>query len=175
MGSPNRTLLIDAATLAAPLALVLAARVFFAPAPSMAGPAPASQQPPAPPAAPAAKQDLTTEQRKAADWLAANSVFKGIASPLDHPVAAPPTPAPEPTSVAQEPEPAPPENPLAGLKLTGILGTDSAGLAAINGRVYRVGDQVRRGLIVKSIDAKTGAVVFSQEGGQDLTLRRPRH
>jgi hypothetical protein len=174
----NRTLLTDAATLAAPLALVLAARAFFAPAPSIAGSTPAAQQSLPPPAAPTQLAKLTPEQVKAADWLASMPSFKGMTSPLDHPVAAPaPIPDPAPTVEVSEPDPAPSPaaDPLAGLKLTGILGNDQGGLAAINGRIYRIGDTVRPGLVLKLIEAKTSTIVFVREDGTEIRLRRAPH
>jgi 2-oxoglutarate dehydrogenase E2 component (dihydrolipoamide succinyltransferase) len=179
VGSTNRTLLTDAATLFAPLALVLGARVFLAPIPSMASSTAASQQTLPPPAAAPAAAKLSPEQKKATDWLAALPSFKGLASPLDHPIAAVvPAPAPDPVAAAPDspaPDPAPAVNPLAGLKLTGILGNDSGGLAAINGRVYRIGDTVRPGLVLTLIEAKTGTIVFKRDDGTELSLRRPPH
>lgn len=176
MSSKHRTLVIDAAAVACPLILVVAVRTFFAPAPSDASPTKPATSAAAPvivPVATAAK--LSAEQQKAVDWVSTLAPMKGLVSPLDHPVAAPPPrPAHEPESQAPDatPEPIPASDPLGGLKLTGILGNDDGGLAAINGRVYKVGDFVRQGLKLKLIEAKSNTVVFTLDDGTELKLHR---
>ncbi len=178
MASSHRTLLVDALTLATPLALVLGVRVFFAPAPTAPSAAAAvSHQTSTPLPAPVAPAKLAPEQQKAADWLAALPSPKGVASPLDHPVPAAPPPQAEPqtqvTVPTLDPSPEPELDPLQGLKLTAILGNANGGLAAINGRVYKAGDLVRTGLHLKRIDAKTSTVIFSRDDGSELRLCRP--
>ena len=177
MSSKHRTILLDACAIACPLILVVAVRTFFAPAPSAAGtsPAPGGTQVPAViPVAAAAK--LTPDQQKAADWIAALPPMKGLASPLDHPVPATPPPSIEPQTAAGEPvdqpEIAPVVDPLAGIRLTGILGNKDGGLVAINGRIYKVGDPVRPGIKIKLINAATSTVTFSLEDGTELKLHR---
>ncbi len=172
MPSKHRTLLVDACAVGCPLILVMAVRTFFTPAPSDASPAGAAPTPPAAPAAAPAPVKLDPQQQKAAEWVASLASVKGLTSPLDHPTAAPP-PRPEP-KIDNEPtpEPAPAVDPLAGLKLSGILGNDDGGLAAISGKIYRVGDQVRPGLKLKGIDAKTNTVIFTLDNGSEIKLHR---
>jgi len=173
--SKQRTLLVDAATVSCPLILVVAVRTLFTPAPSQASAPKASPAQPTPAVVPVAgPAKLTPEQQKALDWIAGLPPMTGLVSPLDHPIA--PPPVVQQAAHEPDPEPAPATtpavDPLAGLKLSGILGNETGGLAAINGRVYRVGDVVRPGLKLKLIDARTNTVTFSQDDGSELKLHR---
>ena len=86
----------------------------------------------------------------------------------------PPPPPVQPAAPEPAPEaaPAPAIDPLANLKLSGILGNETGGLAAINNRIYKVGDTVRRGLTIQSIDARTNTVILRQSDGSELKLHR---
>lgn len=63
---------------------------------------------------------------------------------------------------------------LAGLRLTAVLGTNSGGLATINGRICRVGDEVRPGLKVVKIDSRSSSVELETEDGETLHLSADR-
>jgi hypothetical protein len=118
----------------------------------------------------------TAEQARAAQWV--RSLGTGaLASPLDHrappPVAEPPKAQPEVKPPAPPPTPA--ENPLAGLSLTATLRQkDGSGLAAISGKIYRVGDQVGRGCKLVGIDTSENKVELQLPDGTKAQLSRSR-
>jgi hypothetical protein len=165
---------LDVLAIGGPLALIVAMRALLAPSPATAtaqGPAPAvaplTPVANAPTPSPAA---TTPEQARALEWLAA---FRpgALESPMDHPVPA----AAYTTPVEPEPTPVPeatPENPLAGLRLTAILGNSEGGLAAISGRVYKAGDTIRPGLTVRAIDAYANTVTLNLPDGTTTLLAR---
>lgn len=146
---------------------------------------------PAAPAAPATSTDSTTvpvvvpgprttpEQVRARQWADAQVVGAGLASPLDHPIAAPaPAPAvarvdPEPAPVI-EPEPVNTEDPLSGLRLTALLGGRSGALAMIDGRIFRIGDEVRPGCKLLSIDAKADRIEVARPDGTTRAFGRDK-
>ena len=164
----RNNILLDVAAIAVPLALVLGARVMLKPSPTTAhaggaGPEPAGIVVPT-----AAGARITPEKQRAVDWINGMSGSSGMRSPMAHPVAAP-------LVVVHEPEPEQPVtsvNPLAGLKLTGILGNESGSLAAINGKVYKVGDVVKPGLTLGAIDVHSNTVTFKLADGTELKLVR---
>lgn len=156
------------------MALIVAMRALLAPSPATAtahGPAPAVAPPsPAPTAPSPAPATATPEQTRALEWLA---TFRPgtLDSPMDHPAPAaafamPVEPEPTPTAEAT------PENPLAGLRLTAILGNSEGGLAAISGRVYKAGDTIRPGLTVRAIDAYANTVTLALPDGTTTLLAR---
>jgi len=173
MPSKRRTLVLDALMLSGPLLVVVGVRAFLAPAPSVgATPAPGGGQAPAivPVVAPTKP---SPEQQRAAEWIAGLGPLTDLRSPMAHPE--PPPSPPKPTIETPKPPGAvrAPEDPIAGLKFTGILGNnEDLGLAAINGRIYRVGEEVRKGVRLTRIDARNYVIVLTVPDGTERTLRR---
>jgi hypothetical protein len=167
----KRSVLMQIAAVSAPSVLVVLNS--FSPTP-----------PPAPDANPSAvtvpvtapAPKATPEQVRARQWADAQSVGRTLASPLEHVVvqAAAPTPEPEQPVAAADPEPVPGEDPLAGVKLSAVLGGRSGALAMINGRIFRVGDEVRPGCALKSIDARADRIEVSRRDGTTATFGRAR-
>ena len=173
MASKRSLILLDLGAVATPLLLVLAARSLMSPAPSK-GDAPQSPYNSAAPAAvvPVVQHKLSPEQELALQWISAIGSRTGLVSPMAHPTLAVVAPKPEESAVEPAPEPAPRASPVNGLKLTGIVGTSEGGLAAVNGKVYKVGDAVRPGIKLIRIDARSNKIVLQADDGTEFTIRR---
>jgi len=164
---------IDLAVIAAPAALVLGARVMFSPAPAVSAAGAEATAPVVIPAA--ATKKVRPEQERAAEWIRAMGNLEGIRSPMAHPI-------PKPVVVIVQPEPdkhetvptpeAPKASPIAGLKLTGVLGSSEGNLAVLNGKVYKIGMAVRPGVTLTAIDARTNTITFTLADGTELKLAR---
>jgi hypothetical protein len=167
-------MLAEGAAVAAPLIVLSVARLLLGSAPESIN-AQGAVPTPAPLVAPAAKP-LSAEQQRAAAWVKGLTTGAPLRSPMDHPTpytrAQPePEPAPRP---APDPVPIPviaAADPLSGLTLTGVLGNDTGGLAAVNGRIYKVGDRIR-GMAVTAIDIKNNVVELTTSDGVVLRLKR---
>lgn len=160
----RRNTVVEAAAIAGPLAAFIAARVILAP-----GPAATRAQPVASAgsieSAPAATPQLSPEQEKALAWIK-QSAGGELRSPMAHPAVG--------VRMA-EPAPAEPDGPAqasAGLRLVGVLGNDENGIAAIGGKVYRIGDQVRPGVKLKAVDARAGTADLELPDGSVARLTR---
>jgi hypothetical protein len=161
-------ILVEVGAVAAPLILVLAVRSLMTPAPSMGGTQAYDNAPAA--VLPVVEKKLLPEQVKALDWIAHIGSHADLRSPMAHPDLVAPAPIDqhdEPT-----PEPIPATNPLAGVKLTGIIGTSEGGLAAVNGRIYKIGETVRPGLVLARINARANLIVLKAADGTEVTIRR---
>ena len=113
---------------------------------------------------------LSPEQQRATDWVAALDLPGIPPSPLHRTRAPAVVVSPDPEPV----KPPPPADPLAGLKLTGTMGTNLGGLATINGRIYKIGDTIRPGCKLVSVDTPSNTVELETEDGERHTLgRRP--
>jgi hypothetical protein len=154
--------MLEALALAGPLLVVSGSRLFFGSDPSaMSAQVVPAAATPVPVSMKAAT--LTPEQQAAAAWITSVSALPDLASPMNHPVPAPrhvesPRPV-EPTRIV------PVASPVADLTLTGVLGNTSGGLAAINGKVYRIGDRVKPGLRLIAIDVKLNAIELQGDNG----------
>jgi hypothetical protein len=168
----KRSVLMQIAAVSAPSVLVVLNS--FGPTPPAAPDAnPASVTVPV--AAPAPK--ATPHQVRAREWADAQPVGPRLTSPLDHPVAAAPAPVathvePEPAPVVPDPEPVNVADPLSGLRLTALLGGRTGSLAMIDGKIFRVGDEVRPGCTLKSIDAKADRIEVSRPDGTTASFGR---
>ncbi|MBL8757956.1 MAG: hypothetical protein JNK35_05950 [Phycisphaerae bacterium] len=163
----NRRRLLPAAALAAPILTVLVLRALGTghPASSM-GATPPSTNPsaaePAPPQAdgdpPRAPLATRAELDRAMAWLRDRTGVLPARSPMDfEPAPAPAAPtAPAPTPEA--PRASRPTRPAGVMNLTSVMANEEGGLAAINGRVYRLLDEVEPGWRIVEIDAKSLAV-----------------
>lgn len=174
-----RKVLPEAIAICAPLAVLAGVHVLFAPPPPQpdASGGPAAVVPTG--LVQAATAKLSPEQEKAADWVKSLAADAKLVSPLDHPVAATVAVAaavqPEGEATAPEPEPepdVPTPQPLAGLKLTAVMGNAQGGLALINRKVYKIGDAVRPGVTITGIDVKHNLVRFKLEDGSVAQLKR---
>ena len=168
----NRLQIAELSAITLPLVLVMIGRSALSSPPPIATTIQVSGPTVAHPAAGALKP-LTAEQTKAKDWVRQLPANLELVSPLNHPVeiviAPEPTPEPEPEVV----KPLPPRiNPVNGLKLTGVLGNEEGKLAAINGKIYRIGDEVRKGLKLTSIDPRDSVVTLTDSKGEMYTLKR---
>ena len=175
MSARNKAVIAEAAAVAGPLIVLSVARLFLGSAPVVSSADPGASAPA--PVVETAARPFTAEQERAAAWLKGLIAASPTASPMDHPVVLArvqkdqdPTPQPQPQA---DPGPAiaPAGDPLAGLRLTAVLGNSTGGLAAINGRIYKVGDRIR-GLSVTAIDIKNNAVEFETADGTPLRLKR---
>lgn len=174
MNNKRRLQLGQTASIAAPVLLILGMRSLFSAGPadanaaaapdgqSAAAPAPGALVVAQPPAA------LSHEQQHAMDWRASLNFDVPLVSPMDarievdfHPVPAPVTPEPVVAEVV---------NPLDGLTLTATMGNQNAALAAISGRVYRIGEQVRPGWRLSSVDVRMGRIILTADDGQTAEL-----
>jgi hypothetical protein len=184
--SPSvRRRLLPIAGLAAPVLALQVAQSLLAVGPSSAaGSSPRNYVPPsAVPVPPAAKAPapLTPDQSRALEWLRAAGKGAAVRSPME--AAAPRTPEPvvertpepivetPPTVAVKEPLPVP------RVSLTTILNRpDDAGgaIAAINSKIYRVGDQVAPGWTLTAIDRDQWTVTLTCEDGRTITVGSTR-
>jgi len=176
MDPKRRNQLIEIAAIGAPLTILGFTRVFMSPVAASAstqGQA-AAQVVPVATSTPAP----TPEQKKAAAWIASVQIGPSLVSPLDHPKIL--APAPEPSEYGPPaPAPEPPSvfvaNPLEGLSLSATLKTrEVGGVASINGKIYKVGDQVRPGCRLLSVDVSANSVEISKPDGSTVRLGRPK-
>lgn len=176
MLKPSSRRLSEAAALLGPLALVVVMR---SDRPEPIAPPPAavlvSAALMAESGAPAPMSD---DQRLALEWLAARDRDAAMVSPMDHPTPRPVRPVavaePEAVTPADEPEAGAEVSPLEGFKLTAIVGTSDGGLASINGRVYRIGDELAAGWRISEIDVQAQTVTATNEDGRSATIRQDR-
>jgi hypothetical protein len=157
-------MLVQIAAVSAPPVLVILAG--FSPTPSAAPATPATETLPVTAPAPA----ITPEQLRARQWAEAQPVGPGLVSPLERGESA----RVEAPQHAPEPEPLDPGDPLSGLTLKALLAGRNGALAMINGRIYRIGDEVRPGCTVLSIDAREDRIELSRPDGTTATLGRAR-
>lgn len=57
-----------------------------------------------------------------------------------------------------------------GVRLTGVFRTNDTAIAAINGKLVREGQEVRRGVRVKSIDARGRKVILILDDGREIEI-----
>jgi hypothetical protein len=180
MNSKRRSLLIQAASVAAPSLLIVSMRFVLVGGPDMASAAGSGQvmsavASPAPDAVvqPAARQ-LSPEQQRANDWRANFRFDAMFESPMDaraNVVLMAPKKV-EPVAPAKTtPSTTPPKtSPVQGLALTSFMGNLSGGLVVISGKVYRVGEEVRPGLLLANIDFRNATVTLQNLDGESFTL-----
>lgn len=180
MNSKGRSLLIQAASVAAPSLLIVAMRFVLVGGPDAAAAAgtgqvsPAVAAPPPDAVIPASARQLTPEQQRAADWRGLLRFDVNLDSPMDAranvvlmaPKKVEPV-APVKTAPAVA---APKATPVQGLVLTSFMGNLSGGLVVISGKVYRVGEEVRPGLLLANIDFRNATVTLQNIDGESFTL-----
>lgn len=170
----SHSLLLVVGAVLAPTVAVQAVRFLadseLAPAAASAAPVDPNALPPAAPA-----KVLTPKQQAAIKWLKDTATKVATRSPLEQP--AKPKPANEnpETVVNKEPElpPEPPDDRPKHLKVSGMVGTDTGALAAISGRLCRVGDEPAEGWIIERIDAHNRTVVLKHADGRSFEITPP--
>jgi hypothetical protein len=180
----RRAQLMEAAAIAAPLVLLGMTRVMTTPAAAVGAP----QKPGAAATAPisSATGKVRPEVQKASEYVRSIDLAAPLASPLDQP--APAAPAAPPLSAEPEravathdstpkaTDEAPARRilgPLTGLRLSATLRTrDGGGLAAVNGRIYRVGEDIVPGVRLLSINTDTNRVQVALGDGETAELGR---
>ena len=171
--SRQNRLLIEFAAVVSPVVLVYLGRSLLASPAPVSNTVPVSGPAIAPTPAVQAKP-LTPDQRRAADWVKQLAPAASLVSPLNHPVevviARPSDPEVQPDPIP--PPPIPRTSPILGLKLTGVLGNSDGQLAAINGKVYRIGQEVRPGIKLIEIDARNSRIVLESRAGEKFELKR---
>lgn len=191
LDSRTKGRLIFACVLLTPVIAVQGARFVFgsqaAPASAAAAPMPVPGAPGVPAAlVPPPIRAFTPSQQRAADWLAARVSPESLRSPMDHapPLSAfnadrPPTTPITPTQLAETPVAATPEvadrpkPDLPKLTLTGLLVNGKTRVAALNHRIFRVGDTVVPGWRVARIDSKTRSVMLTGPDGKTAVFQTP--
>lgn len=172
MSSRRRLVLCELGAIVAPVAMVFLGRTFL----SDVAPVSATvyvQGPSINAPVPTAAKPLSPEQHAAAEWVRQLPDTITLTSPLNHP-----TEVQKPV-VVEVPDtpvhtPLPRTNPVGSLRLTGVMGTEGDQLAAVNGRIYRVGDEVRPGLKLTSIDARAQRITLTDREGETYELRRDK-
>ncbi len=108
----------------------------------------------------------TDAQQAARQWCASLDFDAMILSPLDHPDPVgdegPVEPGVDPIDLGPESAPR--------LVLTAVVAGSNGAVAFIEGRVFRVGDEVAPGWSVESIDARSRRVVIVGEGDAEIVL-----
>jgi hypothetical protein len=170
----RRKLLAHVGTIAAPVLVLVGARVLLAPPPAAASGGaitPVASATTAP-----TKVTLSPAQQRAMEW-SQNLASEGLKSPLcrvqDRPVQHVEHTQPDPEPIqTPEPEAIPHVDPTLGLRLTAIMGTVDSGMAMVNGKVYRVDQEVRPGLRILAIDARMNRIVLVDSEGAQYVLGR---
>lgn len=172
---PSNKRYLEAAAVCGPLVLLAAAHVLLTPPPPAPDPSGTNGLIPANlPVAPTAV--LTPEQIRAAEWSRTPPAGE-MTSPMDHPelvrvTPRPPDPEPRIADPIPIPVQTPARNPLAGLRLTGVMGNAQGGLAMFAGKVYKVGDDIRPGVRLTAIDIEAGTVECTLADGRVEVLKR---
>lgn len=161
MNSRVQVRLIQAGAVAVPVVAVVVFKLMSgsAPAPSVASPMPGSGASVVAPAAP-----MTTDQKRALEWSKAQESKEAVSSPLTPPEAR------AGNGAGKAPSPAVPSVVGVEFTLTSILKSGGTSIAAINGRLYRAGEQVKPGCVVESIDAKNFKVRIRRADGTLVEL-----
>lgn len=180
MNSKSRSLLIQAASVAAPSLLIVSMRFVLVGGPDMASAAGSGQvvSAVAAPAADALVQPtarkLSPEQERAVAWRAVFQFDATFESPMDaraNVVLMAPKKVEPVAPVKTAPVATPPKtSPVQGLALTSFMGNLSGGLVVISGKVYRVGEEVRPGLLLANIDFRNATVTLQNLDGETFTL-----
>jgi hypothetical protein len=168
MSPRQRLLSIELASIGAPVLLVYFGQT------ALSGNAPAHiavqvSGPALPPAPTMPAKSMTPEQQKATEWARLMPKSFNLTSPLNHPTDAPVI---KPTKVDEEPRPVARQSPVNGLKLSAVLGNDGDKLASISGKIYRIGDEVRPGLKLTSIDPRNSVISLTDDDGQVYEIKR---
>lgn len=164
MTTRHKLRVIQGAAVVAPLALFALIRLAVMPAPAAAH---ADAPPPEPaPVAPPAKP-LTQAQQAALNWIALQGASADVPSPLDHPVPKPVIVAPPPKAPHHQHEPT---SPLDDIRVTGIIGNNEGGMAVVNNKIHRPGEEVAPGITIESIDARLNQVTLKLPDGSTVKL-----
>lgn len=67
----------------------------------------------------------------------------------------------------------PPDDRPRHLKLTGMIGSDADALAAVSGKLRRVGDEPAPGWVIRQIDSRNRLVVLQHTDGRVFTISPP--
>lgn len=165
--------LIPLAGILTPIGAVVLVRLIFAAGPAEAPAAPATFPIiPAAEAAPATPTDPPTPaQITAIDYLRGLTDGGAIHSPMARPSA----PAEEPVTHAPPPPPPPNYDPSQDLSLSSVVGSAERGIASINGRIYRIGQEVVEGWVLTAVDARSRTAALTGPGGRTCVLEHLQH
>jgi hypothetical protein len=176
MTQKRSSTLAQAASILAPILLIAGMRVMLSPGPSQASaaasPMPGQTSLTIPASQPAAAT-LTAEQQRASDWRRGMKTESDLSSPMDRELDVVLLPKKEPLPPAPPP-PAPKVNPVEGLALTGVLGDQRQSIAAISGKVYRVGERIKNGLTLTAVDSRRLSVTLTDDDGVEYVLRKEK-
>jgi hypothetical protein len=172
--SRQRAMAIVLVSVGAPLAIVHVGSTMVSSATPFVSAGSNSAPPPLMPVAAQTAPALNADQQKAAEWVAKLPAKYDLRSPLNHPADLPPpvAQAPQPEAPKATPAPAPKVNPILGLKLTAVLGNENEQLASINGKIYKIGDTVRKGLKLTSIDQRNARIILTEDDGTIYVIKR---
>jgi hypothetical protein len=128
-----------------------------------------------------AEPPITARQKQALDWLSSRSNQLATRSPMF----VPPSPEEEHSHAHAKSDPdhgppaaqaAPPtvvDDRPTHLKLSGMVGSDKEALAAISGKLRRVGDELAPGWVVERIDSRHRVVVLKHTDGRTFQISPP--
>lgn len=109
----------------------------------------------------AAPVGLSADQARALEWISSRPVASGLVSPLASAPAV--RPLVEESAGAAE---------GVSFTLRGVVGSGLGGLATINGKIHRVGDEVAPGWRLVEIDARHRQVKLSGPDGEQRTVEQ---
>jgi len=162
--SYNRTEVIPAMALVGPLAVLFVIRVLLGNGPM---PSPAATEPSDPTydlqnaAANTSTISLTKKQQDALAWLSSHPLPTEFASPMYHPPASDDSP-----NLSQEYGTEKKIAPLAeSAHLSSVAGMGKRAVASINGRLYRIGDELPNGWTITKIDVVNRQVTCQHSTG----------
>ncbi len=156
----RQLLLAEIAAGAAPVVLLLLISGSSGPA-STSAMSVQTNTPTAPIAAPA--KALSPEQARVREFVRGITLEPPMPSPMDHP-SLHPVEVVEPRPDAGGPRTVP-NDPLSALRVTSIVGNNEGGLALINGKVYKLGEQPTPGITIREIDARLNTVTLELPDG----------
>lgn len=172
MNMPDRSRVMPVAGILAPVCAVIAARVLFSAGPSVA-PAAEPAVPtqlnltPTPPASVA----LTTEQTAALRYVTQTPPAREV----DSPMARPQEPEVEPVRPVQVEPDRPAYDPTQDLELSSVVGAGERAFASINGRIFRLGEQVLEEWTLTSVDVRNRTATLTHADGQVRVLHHNRN
>lgn len=161
----RRKLWCRVSAVSGPLVIVLAARVLMAPPAAVSAASQEGQKESF--FTTSSSSSISPQQQQVLDWCMAIDYKEPWPSPIGH------LPAPSASASVIGPHGNATErsdSPVAGLRLSMVLGRPGAAMARINGVVYRIDDQVRPGLYLSKIDVRQQQIELIGTDGETYVL-----
>ncbi|MGE3106859.1 MAG: hypothetical protein AB7G11_04990 [Phycisphaerales bacterium] len=115
---------------------------------------------------------LTDRQSSALKWIAEHRLATApvTESPMQTPAVLPDAKQSDSQPAKPRSAPADTADPLDQVKVSAIMGHDDTGLVSIDGKVFRLGDEIAPGWRLSHIDGRARRIIVSRQGEPDRVL-----